>query len=118
MPEPQRTDGGGTEGEDSVSSVISERMAKDGAGRRIQGIRIIQFKPESSSMNKAIIQLWPPINHLRPPLQHGGSSESYGPGPSQWTQALWVKVWSMAILMVPWTPWNPGICVQLDAGGL
>ncbi|MBW0496501.1 hypothetical protein O181_036216 [Austropuccinia psidii MF-1] len=117
MPEPQRTDGGGTEGEDSVSSVILERMAKDGAGRRIQGIRIMQFKPESSSMNMAP-KIGPPINHLRAPLQHGGRSESYGPGPSQWTQALLVKLWSMAILMVPWTPWNPGIWVQLDTGGL
>ncbi|MBW0499090.1 hypothetical protein O181_038805 [Austropuccinia psidii MF-1] len=46
MPEPPRTDAGGTDGKVSVSSVSLELMAKDGAGRRIQGIRIMQSKPE------------------------------------------------------------------------
>ncbi|MBW0486930.1 hypothetical protein O181_026645 [Austropuccinia psidii MF-1] len=35
-----------------------------------------------------------PINHPRPALQHWGRSDSYGPGPSQWAQAIWVKIWS------------------------
>ncbi|MBW0533482.1 hypothetical protein O181_073197 [Austropuccinia psidii MF-1] len=36
----------------------------------------------------------PPINQPRPPLQHWGSTYSYGPGPCQWAQAIWVKIWS------------------------
>ncbi|MBW0495749.1 hypothetical protein O181_035464 [Austropuccinia psidii MF-1] len=40
-------DGGGTEGEESVSAVSFELMAKDFPGRRIQGIRIMHSKPEN-----------------------------------------------------------------------
>ncbi|MBW0524324.1 hypothetical protein O181_064039 [Austropuccinia psidii MF-1] len=35
-----------------------------------------------------------PINHPRPHLQHWQRSDSYGPGPSQSAQAIWVNIWS------------------------
>ncbi|MBW0472088.1 hypothetical protein O181_011803 [Austropuccinia psidii MF-1] len=40
MPEPQRTESGGTEGEDSVSSVSFELITRDYGRRKIQSIRL------------------------------------------------------------------------------
>ncbi|MBW0474350.1 hypothetical protein O181_014065 [Austropuccinia psidii MF-1] len=48
MPEPQRTNSGAAEGEDSASSFSLELMAKDCAGRIIQGFRMMHSKPENS----------------------------------------------------------------------
>ncbi|MBW0507963.1 hypothetical protein O181_047678 [Austropuccinia psidii MF-1] len=98
-------------------------MAKDGAGRRIQGIRIMQSKPENFSNEDGPESSygpsnWAPINHSRPPLKDVEGHISYGPGPSQWAQAMWVSKWSMAIFMVPWTPWIPSMWVNFGLGVL
>ncbi|MBW0476346.1 hypothetical protein O181_016061 [Austropuccinia psidii MF-1] len=63
MPDLQSTDGGCAEGEDSVSSVSLELMSKDGAGRRIQGIRIMQSKPEK--LINEILMVLDPLNGPR-----------------------------------------------------
>ncbi|MBW0548485.1 hypothetical protein O181_088200 [Austropuccinia psidii MF-1] len=81
MPEPQRTDGGGAEGEYSVSSVSLELMAKDGAGGRIQCIIFMHSTPEdfiNEDIPKASYgpSIWAPINHPRPSLQYWGRSDS------------------------------------------
>ncbi|MBW0480213.1 hypothetical protein O181_019928 [Austropuccinia psidii MF-1] len=52
---------------------------------------------------------WAPTHHPRPSLQYWGRSGFYGPGPSQWAQAIWKMNWSIAIFMVPWTPWKSGL---------
>ncbi|MBW0518764.1 hypothetical protein O181_058479 [Austropuccinia psidii MF-1] len=41
-------------------------MAKDCAGRRVQGVRIIHSKPENF-INEDGPSNWAPVNHLRPP---------------------------------------------------
>ncbi|MBW0489678.1 hypothetical protein O181_029393 [Austropuccinia psidii MF-1] len=43
-PEPQRTDGGGTEGEDSVSSVSLELIAEEYASRRFNMSESVHFQ--------------------------------------------------------------------------
>ncbi|MBW0574743.1 hypothetical protein O181_114458 [Austropuccinia psidii MF-1] len=53
MPEPQRPDGGGAEGEASVSSVSLELMAKEWCSRIIQFFRINTPILKSSSMDQA-----------------------------------------------------------------
>ncbi|MBW0493706.1 hypothetical protein O181_033421 [Austropuccinia psidii MF-1] len=78
MPEPQRTDGGGAEGEESVSSVRS------------------QLWPS----------IWPQSITQDLPCNIGEGHIFYGPGPSQWAQAIWVRKWSMPIFYGPIDPWN------------
>ncbi|MBW0589473.1 hypothetical protein O181_129188 [Austropuccinia psidii MF-1] len=86
MPEPQRTDGGGA-GEESVSSVSLELMAKDCAGRRIQGIRMMHSKPENfineDGHNPVIAPQIGPNQSPKTSPSTLGRSETYGPGPSQ-----------------------------------
>ncbi|MBW0532591.1 hypothetical protein O181_072306 [Austropuccinia psidii MF-1] len=44
---------------------------------------------------------WGLIHHTGPPLQFWGGQDIYGPGPSQWDQAMYVKYGSMGQFMVP-----------------
>ncbi|MBW0538124.1 hypothetical protein O181_077839 [Austropuccinia psidii MF-1] len=60
MPEPQRTDIGGTEREDSVSSVSLELMTKDYARRRIQGVRLCTSSVKNHQVCGAITQFMDP----------------------------------------------------------
>ncbi|MBW0486992.1 hypothetical protein O181_026707 [Austropuccinia psidii MF-1] len=60
MPEPQRTDIGGTEGEDSVSSVSLELVTKGYASRRIQGVRLCTSSLKNHQVCGAITQLMAP----------------------------------------------------------
>ncbi|MBW0554899.1 hypothetical protein O181_094614 [Austropuccinia psidii MF-1] len=48
----------------------------------------------------AMALIWAPIHHPRPSLQYWGTSEFYGPGPSQWAQAIW---WRKCNPHGPWT---------------
>ncbi|MBW0486575.1 hypothetical protein O181_026290 [Austropuccinia psidii MF-1] len=76
MPEPQRTDGGGAEGEESVSSVSLKLMAKELCNRRIQCFRILHSNPEDDTEASHGPSTWAPINHPRPSLQYWGRSYS------------------------------------------
>ncbi|MBW0535380.1 hypothetical protein O181_075095 [Austropuccinia psidii MF-1] len=93
MPEPQRTDGGGAEGEESVSSVSLELMAKEFCRRRIQCIRILHSNPEDVLIESG----------QKPDMGPNPSPKTfpailrkvifYGPRPSQWDQAICVRKW-------------------------
>ncbi|MBW0575828.1 hypothetical protein O181_115543 [Austropuccinia psidii MF-1] len=108
MPEPQRTDGGSAKGEESVSSVSLELMAKELYSRRIHCIRILHsnaedFINEPGHKPAMALNLGPnPSPKTFPAMLRKVSF--YGPGPSQWAQTIWVRKWSMAICMVPWAP--------------
>ncbi|MBW0587039.1 hypothetical protein O181_126754 [Austropuccinia psidii MF-1] len=93
MPEPQITEGGSTEGDNSVSSWA-----------------ITQLWPPTEASKKMKILVPLDFNHYPgPPHQHCGGQVLDGPGPSQWAQAMWWKIGLWAIMLVPWTPWKPGI---------
>ncbi|MBW0483572.1 hypothetical protein O181_023287 [Austropuccinia psidii MF-1] len=75
MPELQRADGVSAEGDYSVSSISSIKMAQ-------KPVVAPQFEPQSITKDL--------------PFNIRECHNSYGPGPSQGAQAIWVKKWSHA----------------------
>ncbi|MBW0520677.1 hypothetical protein O181_060392 [Austropuccinia psidii MF-1] len=97
------TDGGGTEGEYSVSSVTLELMTKEYASRRFKASEVNHFKPKKNDDLKEV-----------------GLKLNDGPPQSPFwteftTQDLPCSFWEVRILMVldpsngprPWDPWSP-----------
>ncbi|MBW0495372.1 hypothetical protein O181_035087 [Austropuccinia psidii MF-1] len=113
MAEPQREDGGGTKGEDSVSSVNLELITRDDGRRRIQAIRLCKSRVWGHSSFYGLPKvldvglqdpLGPQLTIQYLPFSSGEFRFLDGPGPLSMAQGHIGEKFTMGFFLDPWTP--------------